>query len=76
MGDFNKRITDFCYGKDEIKYIPNIFLSLRLKDNNMKVTAKEMWQFCYLLPAIIGDAIPANDEMWEMCLNLIQVIDL
>lgn len=76
IDEFNKRITDFCYGKEEIKYIPKIFEKLKLLKSNMKTTAKEMWQFCYLLPAIIGDVIPPNDEMWEMCLNLIQAIDL
>lgn len=74
--DVNRRISDFCYGKDEMRYIPSIFNKFRLEKNNMKVTAKEMWQFCYLLPIIIGDAIPLGDEMWEMSLNLIQAIEL
>lgn len=76
IDQFNKRITDFCYGKEEMRYIPNVFNLIRLKNKNMKVTAKEMWQFCYLLPIIIGDVMTLNDEMWDMCLCLISVIDL
>lgn len=74
--ELNNRISDFCYGKEEIRYIPKIFEKIKLESNNMKVTAKEMWQFSYLLPAIIGDIIPPNDEIWEMSLNLIQAIEL
>lgn len=74
--EFNQRISDFRYGKEEKRYIPGLFKKLRLRDNNMKVTAKEMWQFTYLLPIIVGDKIPHDDEMWEMCKNLIEAIEI
>uniref|UniRef100_T1GJT1 Uncharacterized protein n=1 Tax=Megaselia scalaris TaxID=36166 RepID=T1GJT1_MEGSC len=43
---------------------------------NLKMTAREAWQFLYLLPLYIGNKIDCNDEVWILLKTLLQIIEL
>ena len=35
-----------------------------------------MWLFARLLPMIIGDLIPNDDEYWELFLQMMDIVDI
>lgn len=77
VDELNTRLSDFGYGEEDSKYIPPLLDRVKLRDNKtMKLTAKEMWQFIYLFPIIVGDKIPENYEPWEIITLLVQIIDI
>lgn len=76
LAELNEIINNFSYGSDDIKYIPNILTKKNLEDCNLKMTAREAWQFLYLLPLYIGNKIDCNDEVWILLKTLLQIIEL
>lgn len=76
LEELNDRISNFRYGLEEGRYIPNILIRDNLKNNNLKMTAREAWQFFYLLPILIGDKIPEDDEVWELLRTLLKIIEM
>lgn len=74
--EFNRRLSDFSYGKEDVQYIPSIIEREKIKKGILKLTAREMWQFIYLFPIVIGDIIPENYEPWEMILCMIEIVDI
>lgn len=76
LEQLNSRISNFNYGSEDVRYIPNILTRDNLTANNLKMTAREAWQFLYLLPILIGDKIPVNDEVWELLRTLLQIIEM
>lgn len=75
LQELNDRISNFTYGTEEEKYIPKIILRANLKENILKMTAREAWQFLYLLPILIGDKIPEDNEVWQMLRTLFRIIE-
>lgn len=75
LDKINDLINNFRYGSEEIRYIPNILKKEHLEEGNLKMTARETWQFFYLLPIIIGDCIPTDSEVWELLRVLIKIIE-
>lgn len=76
LNELNERISNFAYGKEDIRYIPNILLKKNLEENNLKMTSREAWQFLYLLPIYIGDKVNTNDEVWKLIKTLLELIEL
>lgn len=76
LKEFNERINCFQYGSEEIRYIPNIFEKKNLENFNLKMTAREAWQFLYLLPILIADRIDEGDEVWKLLLTLMKIIEI
>lgn len=76
LEELNERINIFNYGKDDIKYIPNILKRTNLENHNLKMSAREAWQFLYLLPLYIGDKIEDDDEVWTLLITLLEIIEL
>lgn len=76
IDELNERISNFTYGSEESRYIPNILNIRKLKENNLNMTAKEAWQFIYLLPLLIGDIVEDNDEVWTLIKTLLELLEL
>lgn len=76
LKELNDRINCFQYGSEEVRYIPNILEKKNLGQFNLKMTAREAWQFLYLLPILIGDKIDEGDEVWKLLLILMKIIEI
>lgn len=76
LDEINACIADLDYDNEEVKYIPKAFEIKKLKENNLKMSARESWQFIYLLPVCLGDRIPENNEAWQLILCLIEIIEI
>ena len=40
------------------------------------ILAAQMWLFARILPLLIGDHIPDDDEKWENFLGMMDIVDL
>lgn len=76
LEEINDRISNFRYGSEDIRYIPNILIKANLEANKLKMSAREAWQFLYLLPLLIGDKIPEGDEVWDMLRTLLKILEI
>lgn len=57
VNEINKCIADLDYAVEEVQYIPRVLDIKHLKMNKLKMTARETWQFLYLLPICLGNRI-------------------
>lgn len=76
MEEINTCISDLNYSKEEVKYMPNSLELKKLKEDKLKLTARECWQFLYLLPICLGNRIPEGDRNWQLVLYLIEITEI
>lgn len=76
LDTLNFRKQSFNYGSIEIGNLSRPITSDHIKRCKLKMTASEMKAFIHLLPLMIGDLIPENDNVWEFLLLLLQIINL
>lgn len=72
----NERKQTFDYGQNEIGNFSKEISITHLKNNHLKMSAREMLTFTMYLPLMIGDFIPVEDEVWQFLLTLIDIIDM
>lgn len=90
MHDFFEGTNKYVLCKAFVKWIDQKILSLeelnrcvkllefdlgKLKEDSLPMTARESWQFLYLLPICLGDKIPHGDPSWELILILIEITE-
>lgn len=71
----NYRKTYFDYGEIECNLSPPLSLQ-KLKKNQFKMSAREMWTFVSFFGLMVGDLIPEDNEVWQFYLKLVELIDL
>lgn len=71
----NSRLRLFPYGETEIKNRPPVLTLQRIKTRNLKMSAREVWNFLHFLPLTIGDLIPRTYKPWRLLCKLIQIVD-
>lgn len=76
LEEINSCISDFNYSNEEVKYIPNLLDLNKLKNDQLKMTARECWQFLYLLPICLGNRIPEGNRSWQLVLYLIEITEI
>lgn len=76
LEEINTCIADLDYAKEDVKYIPKPLDLKKLRENNLKMSARECWQFIYLLPICLGDRIPDSYPAWELVLCLIEITEI
>lgn len=72
----NQRKQTFDYGSTEIGNFSGEIKLSHLKSKHLKMSAREMLTFAMYLPLMIGDLVPAEDEIWQFLIILIDIIDL
>lgn len=48
---------------------------VHLKNNHLRMSAREMLTFVTYFPLLVGDLVPSEDNVWEFILLLIEIID-
>lgn len=76
LNELNDRISNFPYNKYETQYIPKILTIDKLKNNNLKMTAREMVSFVNFFGFIIGDLIEDSDPAWTLYKTLLKIMDI
>lgn len=76
LKELNNRISNFKYGSEEVRYISKILTKERLESDSLNMTAKEAWQFAYILPLLIGDLVDEHDEVWLLYKTLLKLVEL
>lgn len=72
----NNRKQYFNYGNSEIGNISPPLKLNNLKNNKIKMTAREMHNFVHFFSFIIGDLVPKNELTWIYFINFVEIIDL
>lgn len=72
----NNRIESFNYGTIDIRNRPPLVSSALIKNSIIKMSASEMLCFTKYLGLIIGDLVPLNSEIWNLYINLRQIIGI
>lgn len=72
----NSRKQSFEYGPKEIGNISGKIEPHHLNQKKLKMTARQMMTFITYFPLMVGDMIPADDDVWNFTINLIEIIDL
>lgn len=76
LDEINTCIDNLDYGKEEVQYIPRPLTLKKLQDDNLKMSARECWQFLYLLPICLGHRVPEGNRDWELVLCLIEIVEI
>ena len=77
LDEFNKTLLGFNYGySDNDKPTPIISTVLYADDKKLKSSASQMLLLLRILPFLIGDRIPENDECWKCFILLRKIIDI
>lgn len=77
--EFNQRLSSFHYSFNDRKNKPSIVLPERLRnlsDHKLGQKAVQMWCFTRMLPLLIGDKIPHDNEHYELLLLLLRCMDV
>lgn len=72
----NSRKQGFEYGPKEIGNISGKIEAHHLNKNKLKMSAREMMTFIMYFPLMVGDLIPADDDVWKFVINFIEIIDI
>lgn len=74
----NARLASFDYGYSDRRNKPAALSDSELRDvqkNVLNQKAAQMMCLVQILPFLIGDKVPANDDMWKLYLLLRDIID-
>ncbi|CAH1107876.1 unnamed protein product [Psylliodes chrysocephalus] len=72
----NSRRETFEYGPKEIGNMPGKIEMHHLNSKKLRMSAREMMTFITYFPLMVGDMIPADDDVWKFLINLIEIIDI
>ena len=76
LNDLNNRIKLHDFGAIDADNAPPVIGADNLRNNNIKMSASEMWTFVRHFGIIVGDLIPSDDEVWQLYLNIRQILAL
>ena len=76
LDQLNTIKTKFSYGQSEIGNIFKPITVQHLKNKKLSTSAREMWTFSHFFTLMVGDLVPANDEVWIFVCDFIKIIDL
>ncbi|GFS56753.1 uncharacterized protein LOC106175700 [Trichonephila inaurata madagascariensis] len=73
----NDRISNFNYGKcdSRCKPVPIKREKLLNLDGSSGQSASQMWVLMRILPLLIGDKVPYNNDFWNLYLLMLTIID-
>ncbi|GFS37816.1 uncharacterized protein LOC106175700, partial [Trichonephila inaurata madagascariensis] len=73
----NDRISNFNYGKcdSRCKPVPIKREKLLNLDGSNGQSASQMWVLVRILPLLIGDKVPYNNDFWNLYLLMLTIID-
>lgn len=72
----NERKQHFEYGPIEIGNICGEISMTHIQNRHLRMSARDMMTFITFFPAMVGDLVPSDDEVWEFLLNLLEIIDI
>lgn len=74
----NARLKSFTYGFCDIKNKPTAFTREQLNKPGSSTgqSASQMWCLIRILPLLIGDKIPANNNYWHLYLLILNILDI
>lgn len=72
----NNRLRAHDFGLIDSDNVPPVIQHEHLKNDNIKMSASEMWTFVKHFGIIIGDLIPEDNTVWRRYLNLRQILTL
>ena len=75
----NERIKAFPYGFADRKNKPSVISAASVRhvgERGLGQKAKQMECLIHMLPLIVGDLIPLNDECWELFMLLRRIMDI
>ena len=75
LTEFNDRITSFCYSELDKRNQPQPVNIKPLTKLKVKQTACEMWNLLRLLPLMIGDLVPNDNECWLLFCKFVDIVD-
>lgn len=77
LNEYNQRILHFDYGKNE-EDKPGIVTNamLRSDDKKFHLSAAQTLLLCRIIPLIMGDCVPEEDENWKCLLLLLKICDI
>lgn len=77
LDTLNKVILSFPYkGDDKKKKHPHIVLQSFKSKTTIGGNAAEDWTLLMLFPFMIGDVIPERESVWEIILDLKEIVEL
>lgn len=72
----NSRKQLFNLGQTELGNASPPIKMNHLQSLKLHMSAAEMWTFCHILPLLVGDLVPVNNEYWKLICLLIEIMDL
>lgn len=81
LSELNRQIEFFELGYMESKDRPSpisdatIRVHMGLSKNSLKQAAAQLWLFGRILPLMIGDKIPEEDDYWANFLRMMEIVD-
>ena len=76
LDELNDRLVNFNFGYTETdKPVPILSRALQA-DNSIRASASQMLQLVRILPFLVGDKIPEDNEHWMCFLVLRKIIDI
>ncbi|XP_044005527.1 uncharacterized protein LOC122850442 [Aphidius gifuensis] len=76
LNELNNCLKNFYYGIVDSDNVPPAIDSGALNKNKIKMSASELWTFVRYFGIIIGDLIPEDNAVWQVYLNLRQLLAL
>lgn len=76
LNTLNKVILCFPYKGDDKTNRPHIVPQTFLSKNTIGGNAAENWTLLRLLPLMIGDTVPEGESVWEIVLDLKEIVEL
>lgn len=77
LQEFNEKLINFNYGYlESSKPVPVLSQTLDSSGKSLRLSASEALFLTYLLPFIIGDKIPIDNDHWTCFLCLRKILDL
>ncbi len=76
LDTLNKVILSFPYKGDDKKNRPHIVPQSFKRKNTIGGNGAENWTLLRLLPFLIGDVIPEGESVWEIILDLKEIVEL
>lgn len=73
---FNNRLVNFAFGYSESNKPIPILSRVLHSENSIRASASQMSQLLRVLPFLVGDKIPENNEYWLCFLILRRIIDI
>ena len=77
IADYNHRVENFDYGKNEIDKPGKITREiLASNDKKFHLSAAQTLLLCRIIPLLIGDCVPEEDKHWRCFLLLLKICDI